>query len=150
MKLQSKGRQAPASWKPSPTRCLVRIDSVLAPSLVVPGISKDNLAVTLADFGMAPFTVMLPLKMLKEHVSTGDVRVYTAGSPPSSGEAPAMSDGPARASEDGNDLMREPVNGLAAGTLDVALGQIEEHDDQDGLEAGPQSDGDADWTEMSS
>lgn len=66
---------SPALLNPTRARCLVKVTSVLAPGLVVPGMKKHGSAVTLGDFGAPPFCVMLPLKMLKEHVASDNIRV---------------------------------------------------------------------------
>jgi hypothetical protein len=51
-------------------RCLVKITCVLARAFVVPNVKrKDGKRMTLGDFGEAPFQVMLPLSMVRPHIS---------------------------------------------------------------------------------
>ena len=79
---------SPALLKPTPARCLVKVTTVLAPGLVVPGMKKHGSAVTLGDFGAPPFCVMLPLKMLKQHVASDNIRVFgNNGAAPAQGAA---------------------------------------------------------------
>ena len=54
----------------------VTVTKVLAPNLIVPGVVKDKIQMTLGDFGQVPFDIMLPICMLKEHVDSADVRSY--------------------------------------------------------------------------
>jgi len=58
----------PPKLKATKTRCLVTVTEVLAPSLVIPGIRSDGKFVSLGDFGDTPFTLMLPIHMLKTRV----------------------------------------------------------------------------------
>ena len=49
---------------------LVEGTRVLAPNFIVPGIKKDGKSVCLADFGEAPFQLVVPLTMLAPHIET--------------------------------------------------------------------------------
>ena len=53
----------------------VQINKVLAPSLIVPNIKMGRCDVCLGDFGEAPFTLHLPLKMLKHHDIRTNIRI---------------------------------------------------------------------------
>ena len=64
---------APPSYNITPTRRLVEVTVVLAPSFVVPGLTNASGGViTLADFGSPPFGVVLPLTTLAPHVELAD------------------------------------------------------------------------------
>ena len=124
----------PRKMQPTANRCLVQITKVLAPSLIVPGLKKDDgERVSLRDFGNAPFCVMLPLSMVKGHVDSADVRVTDAPIP-----RPAMASGgdtDAAASADMRNVH------AAAAPADNPDGD----DNDDGLcAAGLTQDGDAD------
>jgi hypothetical protein len=64
------------------------VTKVLAPALRVPGHYVESTGgrktPTLGDFGEAPFTVLLPLTMLKEHVESDNVCVFGQLSSPMS------------------------------------------------------------------
>jgi len=83
----SKTAVNPAGVSPSHVRAnegsrLVQVTKVLAPLLRVPGhfvggrSRNDCKQATLDDFGDTPFTVLLPLTMLKDHVDSEEVRTY--------------------------------------------------------------------------
>jgi hypothetical protein len=56
----------PARMKPSDAHRVVRVLHVFAPALIVRNLKRaDGENVTLESFGSAPFTIMLPLAMLK-------------------------------------------------------------------------------------
>ena len=124
----------PRKMQPTANRCLVQITKVLAPSLIVPGLKKDDGdRVTLRDFGNAPFCVMLPLSMVKGHVDSADVRVTDA--PIVRPAMASVGDTDAAASADMRHLH------AAAAPADNRDGD----DDEDGLcAAGLTEDGDAD------
>lgn len=85
--------QMPAVFKASKSApkgplCLVSVTQVLAPSLRVPGMMHGDKPVTLGDcqVGQRPFTLLLPLAMLKVHVPLPSVRVtFAENVAPSSG-----------------------------------------------------------------
>jgi hypothetical protein len=61
-------------------KCLVTITHVFAPFFVVPNIKRrDGKKMILGDFGDAPFTVVLPLQMIKPHIDSGIVRITNDG-----------------------------------------------------------------------
>ncbi|KAI2504201.1 hypothetical protein MHU86_10224 [Fragilaria crotonensis] len=69
----------PRRVKPNQNSRVVKITSVDSPSLVVPGLKKvlNKEGVCLRDFGVPPFLIILPLKMLKHHVDSHLVRIFT-------------------------------------------------------------------------
>lgn len=71
----------PSQVKPNQNSRVVAITSVVSPSLVVPGLKKGSKtkreSVCLRDFGTPPFTIVLPLKMLKHHVDSTMVRIFS-------------------------------------------------------------------------
>ena len=62
---------------------VVKVTSVMSPSLVVPGFKKANKKgkVCLRDFGAPPFLIVLPLKMLKHHVDSPSIRTFSEAHP---------------------------------------------------------------------
>jgi len=70
----------PAKCTLTASRCLVTITQVLAPNFVVPWLKTDNKeAVTLGDFGVAPFDIPVPYSMLAPQLAAG--RVYGTAHP---------------------------------------------------------------------
>jgi hypothetical protein len=56
---------------------LVEVTDVLGPNLVVPKFASLNSAkACLCDFGEPPFTVLIPLSMIRRHVESGTIRPY--------------------------------------------------------------------------
>ena len=67
----------PQSMRVGDAKRVVRVDRLLAPTLVVPGLkTKDKKPVTLSDLGPAPFNVSLSLTMLNPHVAGDAVRLF--------------------------------------------------------------------------
>jgi hypothetical protein len=68
---------------------VIRVTSVLAPLLCVPGykFAKGRGKVCLQDFGAPPFFIVLTLKMLKDHVDSPSIRIFSHINP--SAKAPA-------------------------------------------------------------
>ena len=68
----------PGVLKLTPSRRLATISRVTAPGLVIPGLKRMKngkfVPVCLGDLGDAPFDVVLPIKMLKPHVDSDDIR----------------------------------------------------------------------------
>ena len=108
----------PSRVKPSQNSRLVAITSVLSTSLVVPGFRKGSKikreSVSLGDFGTPPFTIVLPLKMLKHHVDSNLVRIFsdntadsatTLSSPQSTAFAVTTNTEPTRAAQSLNPLI---------------------------------------------
>ena len=52
------------------SKLLVTVTKVLAPNFIVPIIKKDGKSLCLADFGEAPFDIVVPLHMLAPHIET--------------------------------------------------------------------------------
>ncbi len=65
----------PQTIKTNKKNVCVTITEVTAPSLIVPRLKMNGKKVCLADFGEAPFQVVLPLTMLKHHVESLAVRI---------------------------------------------------------------------------
>jgi hypothetical protein len=83
----------PTTLKATDSRCLVTITKVYAESLVVPNIKrKDGKSMTLGDFGDAPFTVMLPLRMVIPHIETAPHETLLSNAQESSVGVPVGSD----------------------------------------------------------
>lgn len=81
---------APEGFSPSRVNinrrksCVVKVDSVLSPNLIVPGMKRKGKRVSLGDFGQAPFKIPIPLGMLRKHIEGQSVRTYrTMTTPPS-------------------------------------------------------------------
>jgi hypothetical protein len=74
----------PERVKPNQQTRMVSITSVMSPFLIVPGFKKGptkNENVSLHDFGAPPFLIVLPLKMLKHHVESPIIRVFSEINP---------------------------------------------------------------------
>ena len=108
----------PSRVKPSQNSRLVAITSVLSTSLVVPDFRKGSKmkreSVSLGDFGTPPFTIVLPLKMLKHHVDSNLVRIFSdntadsatsLSSPQSTAFAVTTNTVPTRAAQSRNPLI---------------------------------------------
>jgi hypothetical protein len=66
----------PAKLRLTSGQCLVTITNVLAPKLVVPKIkSSSGERMTLGDFGVPPFQVVLPIGMMKPHIDSDSIRI---------------------------------------------------------------------------
>ena len=63
-------------------RCLVTIMNVLAPKLVIPKIkSSSGERMTLGDFGVPPFQVVIPIGMIKPHIDSDSIRITDVADP---------------------------------------------------------------------
>jgi hypothetical protein len=66
----------PAKLRLTSGQCLVMITNVLASKLVVPKIkSSSGERMTLGDFGVPPFQVVLPIGMMKPHIESDSIRI---------------------------------------------------------------------------
>jgi len=66
----------PAKLSVTSGRCLVTITDVLAPKLVVPKLkSSSGERMTLGDFGVPPFQVVIPIGMMKPHIDSDSIRI---------------------------------------------------------------------------
>ena len=145
---------SPPLLRPSTVRCLVQITTVLAPFLVVPGITKNGAAVTLGDFGNAPFAVMLPLKMLKHHVPGDYVRICPGPVAAQQAGRPAAGlPGHAHVGADSDGAVAPPPcaahsSALLLGAAACDRDEIVDTDMDDAFSAGPPNDGDADRADM--
>eukprot|EP00978_Attheya_sp_CCMP212_P003543 scaffold7436_cov83-Attheya_sp.AAC.1 len=72
----------PAKVRPTNTACIIQVEQVVAPHLVVPGMKtgKGEQA-CLGDFGKPPFQVVFPLLMMREHVESENIRVLPMNVP---------------------------------------------------------------------
>ena len=70
----------PCRVKANQNSRVVTLISLSSPSLIVPGLKKGSNKkekVCLGDFGVPPFLVVLPLNILKHHVDSTSVRVFS-------------------------------------------------------------------------
>ena len=143
------------SLNPTAARALVSITELHAPSLVVPGVKReDRSPLTLGDLGDAPFTVMLPLKMLAKSSTQrrltpadganggADAATPTPPQPAAATEADGDLDDAAAAAEADDDLddaacHRSAVIAEARAALDAPS----EGDGDDGAVAGYEGNG---------
>ena len=66
----------PAKLSVTAGRCLVTITNVLAPKLVIPKIkSSSGERMTLRDFGVPPFQVVIPIGMIKPHIDSDSIHI---------------------------------------------------------------------------
>ena len=99
----------PRSLKATPLRCLVSVSEVLAPSLIVQGIKRNGKPISLGELGPPPFSIMLPLGMLKPHVDA-DVRTTEPAAAEPAAAEPAATASPVRGDrDDGNPQEDSPI-----------------------------------------
>lgn len=59
------------------SQVMVEIEQVLGPALRIPRLKENGEKLSLGHFGETPFKIALPRRMVKPHVASPSVRVYT-------------------------------------------------------------------------
>lgn len=104
-------------------RIAVKVEKVLAPGLLVPSysVSNDGRQASLSDFGTAPFTVLLPLRMLKNHDPREHIPIWEDDTPV-----------PLDRNNDNGRFQTEPSS--STGDIDEEVKENENENEDDDLE----------------